>query len=72
MALPGTSGKGSDPLNGKRIRAYCEAVRSQKLRYNPFRITTGVHFRKSDQALRQCTVAGGRSNGKMHRLQRVQ
>ena len=59
--LPATLARILDPLNAKRIRAYCAKVGVTDVEVQPFPNHYGVRFRKNDQKhYAKCTVARGR------------
>lgn len=59
--LPTVLAKVLDPINAKRIRAYCAEAGVTDVEIQPFPNHYGVHFRKNDRKhYAKCTVAGSR------------
>jgi hypothetical protein len=59
--LPTLLAKILDPLNARRIRAYCVEVGVTNVEIQPFPNHYGVHFTKDDRKhYAKCTVARGR------------
>jgi hypothetical protein len=59
--LPSLLAKVLDPLNAKRIRAYCADAGATDVEVQPFPNHYGVHFLKNDRKhYAKCTVVGGK------------
>jgi hypothetical protein len=59
--LPAILAKVLDPLNAKRIRAYCADAGVTDVRVEPFPNHYGVHFTKNDQKhYAKCAVVRGK------------
>ena len=61
MLLPSILGAILDPLNAKRIRAYCKGIGLTDVEVKPFPAHYGVHFKKDDREhYAKCEVVRGK------------